>query len=236
MNDPIHEVLDATWPAASVRKVGGFRVREGRGGGSRVSCASLDTAFEEADIDAAEAAHRALRQQPKFMIRDGDEALDKTLETRGYELCDPVVIYTAPVTGLPTEAPPLTAFAHWPPLAITREIWARTDIGPERQAVIERAAMPKTAILGRMKDRAAGAGFVAIHDGMAMIHGLAVLPEFRRHGLARALMAEANRWAIREGAGLLALAARRENPAACALCDALGMSPRLTCHYRRLVT
>ena len=34
------EVIDATWPAASSRMAGGFRVREGLGGGSRVSSAS----------------------------------------------------------------------------------------------------------------------------------------------------------------------------------------------------
>ena len=50
------EVIDATWPAASSRMAGGFRVREGLGGGSRVSSASLELALEQADIDAAIAA------------------------------------------------------------------------------------------------------------------------------------------------------------------------------------
>ncbi|MBZ4023650.1 GNAT family N-acetyltransferase [Rhodobacter sp. TJ_12] len=226
-------VIEATWPAASTRRAGGFVIREGLGGGSRVSCASLEGPFETADLDAAEAAHRALGQQPKFMLRPGDAALDAALDSRGYELFDPVVIYTAPVAQLPQEVPPVTAFAHWPPLAIAREIWADTGIGPERQAVMARAAAPKAVVLGRTQDRAAGAGFIAMHGRTAMVHALSVLPEFRRHGLARAMMAEATRWAAQQGAETLALIVTRANEPANALYRALGMMHSGTYHYRR---
>lgn len=233
MTDPLFAVIDGTWPAASSRRAGGFEVREGQGGGSRVSCASLEAPFESADIDAAIAAHRALGQEPKFIIRPGEEALDAALAERGFELFDPVVIYTAPLARLSTEVPPVTAFAHWPPLAITCEVWAESGIGPGRQAVAERAPMPKAAILGRTNDRAAGAAFVGIHAGTAMLHALAVLPEFRRKGLARHIMAEAARWAQDEGATHLALVVTRRNEAANGLYQSLGMEPACHYHYRR---
>ncbi|PTV95115.1 acetyltransferase (GNAT) family protein [Rhodobacter aestuarii] len=229
-------VIDATWPAASTRRVGGFVIREGLGGGSRVSCASLEGAFDQADIAAAEAAHRALGQQPKFMLRPEDTALDAALEARCYELFDPVVIYTVPIAQLPQDVPPVTAFAHWPPLAIAREVWDETSIGPERQAVMARATGPKAVVLGRKQDRAAGAGFVAIHEGVAMVHALSVLPSFRRHGLARAMMAEATRWAAEQGAETLALVVTRANAPANALYRALGMAETCSYHYRREVT
>lgn len=235
MRDPLFEVIDATWPAASTREAGGFLVREGRGGGSRVSCASLEAPLEHADLDAAIAAHKALDQQPKFIIRPGEEALDAALAERGFELFDPVVIYAAPLARLSAEVPPVTAFAHWPPLAITREVWSESEIGAGRQAVAERASAPKAAILGRTQDRAAGAAFVGIHAGTAMLHALAVLPEFRRKGLARNIMAEAVRWAAGEGAETLALVVRRKNEAANALYRAIGMEAACYYHYRREV-
>lgn len=233
MRDPLFEVIDATWPAASSREAGGFIVREGLGGGSRVSCASLETPLDSAEIDAAIAAHRALGQQPKFIIRPGEEALDAALADRGFELFDPVVIYDAPLAALPAEVPPVTAFAHWPPLAITREVWAEAEIGPGRQAVAERAPAPKAAILGRTNDRAAGAAFVGIHRGTAMLHALVVLPEFRRRNVARNIMAEAVRWARAEGAERLALVVTRRNEAANALYRAIGMEATCYYHYRR---
>lgn len=227
------DVIDATWPAASSRMAGGFRVREGLGGGSRVSSASLEVPFPQADIDAAITAHRAFAQQPKFLIRPGEDALDQALAERDFELFDPVVLRVAPIERLLAEIPPVTAFAHWPPLAITREVWAQGDIGPARQAIVARATGAKAAILGRKSDRAAGAAFVAIHDDIAMLHGLIVLPDFRRQGLAAAMMAEAARWSAANGAHTLALAVTKANAPANALYAGLGMEPASHYHYRR---
>lgn len=233
MSDPLFAVIDATWPAASTQVTGGFLIREGRGGGSRVSSASLEVALEKADIAAAIAAQHALGQPAKFILRPGEEALDATLDAMGFELFDPVLIYSATLDSLCVEVPPVTAFAHWPPLAMAREIWAQTGIGAERQAVIDRGPGPKAVVLGRSQDRAAGAAFVGIHGETAMLHALVVLPEFRRHGLARAMMAEAGRWAKDAGASRLALVVTRANAAANALYCSLGMAPACSYHYRR---
>jgi hypothetical protein len=65
---------------------------------------------------------------------------------------------------------------------------------------MERAAGPKTALLGRVRDRAAGTAFVALHDDVAMVHALEVVPGFRRAGVARNLM---------QGAAVLGAGCRR---------------------------
>ncbi len=226
-------VIDATWPAASTREAGGFLVREGLGAGSRVSAASLEVPFEACDIDAAIAAHRALNQPVKFMLRPGEEALDAALAARGMEIFDPVIIYGAPIAALLQPVPPVTAFAHWPPLQIARDLWAELGIGAARQGVMDRAPAPKVCVLGRKEDRAAGAMFVGVHDGVAMVHALATLPEMRRKGLARAMMAEAARWADAQGATEMTLVVTRANAAANGLYRTLGMTEVGSYHYRR---
>ncbi|KFE34818.1 GNAT family N-acetyltransferase [Thioclava atlantica] len=225
-------IIDASWPAASLRRAGGFLIREGKGGGSRVSCATLEVPLEEADIPAAEAAHVALGQVPRFMIRGGEEALDAALAARGYVAHDPTRIWSAPIARVQGEVPPVTAFAHWPPLQIVRDLWSELQVGPERQAIMERITEPKACVLGRRDDRAAGAAFVTLHEGIAMVHALAVAPAFRRKGLARALIYEAARWAKEQGATQFEMLVVEANDASTSLAKSLGMTVRQSYHYR----
>ncbi len=232
MND-LFAVTDATWPAVAIHRAGAFRVREGRGGGQRVSAATLAAAWGDADIDAAEAMQRSLGQSPLFMIRDGEETLDAALAARGYRIKDPVNIYEAPVTMLTTEpAAPMTAFAIWPPLAIMHDIWAEGGIGTERIAVMERASGPKTAILGRVNDRASGAAFVAGHGDTAMLHALHIVPDQRRQGSAVKMMRRAAHWAQDQGITRFSVLVTAANQPANALYTSLGMQIVGHYHYR----
>ncbi len=123
--EALAEAIEATWPAAAVRAEGPFVVREGDGGGQRVSAVSVTGPFTEAALDALAA--------PLFVVYPGrsaaDEALDAALAARGYALHDPVVAYAAPVAALAGELPFLAAFAHWPPLEAAKEAWAAGGIG-----------------------------------------------------------------------------------------------------------
>lgn len=226
-------VIDATWPAAALHRAGAFVVREGRGGGKRVSAASAAGPWTEADIDAAIATHARIGQPGLFMIRPGDAALDAALAARGFAIIDPVAVLAAPVAQLAAERPPpITAFCLWPPLAIMRDLWTEDGVGPGRQAVMDRAPAPKCAVLGRTDDRAAGAGFVGIHAGVAMLHAFHVLPALRRRGLARHMLHEVAFWAAENGAETLALVVTRANAAALTLYLGAGMAEVVGYHYR----
>lgn len=230
-------LLDGTWPAAQMDRCGPFTLRQGLGGGSRVSAATCDGAATPAQIDAAEAEMRDLGQQPLFMIRPGDAALDAQLERRGYEMFDPVVAYACPVaqlTDLPL--PRVTVFSLWEPLAIMREIWAAGGIGAARRAIMDRAAGPKTGLLARYNEKPGAAAFVAIHDGIAMLHALEILPHQRMQGLGKWMMRGAAFWAAENGANTLAVACTRANAGANALYSSLGMSQVGQYHYRRKPT
>ena len=230
----IFAVSDATWPCGARHMVGPFTVREGHGGGQRVSSATVDGDWNPSDLAAVEVEHLRLGQKPIFMIRPGDEALDQALDERGYRIVDPVTIYESPVADLVAEVPRLSAFALWPPLAIMRDIWADGGIGPGRLAVMERAAPPKTAILGRVNDRASGAAFVAIHEETAMLHALHILPDQRRHKSAVNIMRKAAEWAQDHGAERFSVLVTNANMPANALYASLGMGIVGQYHYRSI--
>lgn len=234
MTQPTQEqllgALSATWPAAAVRESGGFLIRRGLGGGKRVSAATA--AGGTWDIDTAIAAMRGLGQTPLFMIRAEDEALDADLAARGLAVADPTALYAAPAASLQAEVPRITVFDIWEPLAVMLEIWAEAGIGPARIEVMRRAANPKTALFGRVGNKPAGVGFLALDGEVAMIHALEVRPAGRRKGLARHMMHHAANWAVQHGASHIALAVTRANEGANALYASLGMAVVGGYHYR----
>ncbi|SDL18915.1 GNAT family N-acetyltransferase [Paracoccus chinensis] len=215
----------ATWPAAEYAREGAFVVARGEGGGGRVSAARAVADWSEAAIAAAEARHHAWGQPLLFSVDAGDRVLAEVLAARGYRELDPTLVLSAPLASLAEPPiPPVTAMDCWPPLAIQRDLWAQTGIGPERQAIIDRAGHPKAAILGRTRDRAAGVGFVAVHGRYAMLHALAVLPESRGRGLGTWMVRRAARFGLEHGAQELALAVTAANAPARVMYERLGFA------------
>lgn len=231
----LYDVIDHTWPAARSLKTGPFLLRDGQGGGKRVSAAtSLRTDWTQADLVRAEQGMRDLDQSSLFMIREGDQRLDDALGERGYHIVDPVVMYCIPVAALSGNIPPrVSTFEIWRPLAIGYDIWAAGGIGPARWDVMERAGGPKTSILGRWNDSPAGVGFVAIHDGIAMMHALEILPHQRRQGMAEKMIARAAIWAERNNASHISAVCTLANDAANKLYSKLGMTVVGHYHYRQ---
>jgi GNAT superfamily N-acetyltransferase len=216
--EAIAAVMEATWPPARAWREGPFTFRDGAGGGKRVSAASCEGDWAEAELALLEGM-----AEPLALIRPGDGALDAALGQRGWQVVDPVRVYAAPVAGLQADLPPLAAFPHWPPLAIARSIWEDGGIGPARIAVMDRVSGPKAAILARDGDRPAGVAFVAGHGTEAMVHALEVRPAHRRRGIGATLLRAASNWAASEGASRLSLAVTERNSAARALYARLGM-------------
>ena len=228
----LHPAAEATWPPSTVSRLGPWTIRKGPGG-KRVSAATAEAPFRPEDVADAERTMERMGQLPLFMIRDGDAELDAALDAAGYGIVDPTLLYAIPVAALTNRpAPPASAFRIWPPLAIMRSLWAAGGIGPDRVAVMDRAAEPRTALLARMEDRAAGCAFVACRGDCAMIHAIEVAPPFRRKGAASNLLRSAAFWAQDRGAACLALAVTRANGAARSLYASLGLAVVGQYHYR----
>ena len=228
------QVCEVTWPPVSMSTQGAWTIREGRGGGQRVSSATENWPTTEADLATAEEAMLALGQVPIFQIREGERPLDLMLDHHGYEIADPVNIYAIAMDEMLTHtAPPVSGFAIWPPLAIMREMWLDMGIDAGRQAVMERTKAPKAALLGRTDDNPAGVAFVAIHQGIAMLHALEVVPALRRRGTGRNLLIAAANWAADNGAKVFSLIVTQGNHAANPLYASLGMRLLGHYHYRK---
>ncbi|MCL3881846.1 GNAT family N-acetyltransferase [Marivita sp. GX14005] len=229
----LYAAADATWPPAERIDAGPWMLRNGAGGGKRVSAATAESAWRADDLAAAEAAMRLLGQAPLFMIREGEADLDLALEARGYAMIDPVDIWWCPLaklTDLPI--PRVTAFALWEPLAVMRDIWQAGGIDDARIAVMERAAHPKTSIFGRIDDKPAGAAFCAIHAGIALVHAIEIASAHRRKGLAAWMIRRAAFWAAENGANSMAVLCKKANDAAIGLYTSLDMQVVGQYHYR----
>ncbi len=231
----LYAVTEATWPPAERTPAGPWMLRNGAGGGKRVSAATAEGDWGDDDLPAAETAMRLLGQDALFMIREGDDALDAALADRGYEVIDPVNLWICPIDKLTDVAVPrVTAFAIWEPLAIMRDIWEAGGIGPARIAVMERAELPKTGIFGRINDKPAGTGYCAISEGIAMVHALEIAKSQRRKGMGVWMMRQAAHWAKANGADWMSVICTQANAGANGLYASLGMQVVGQYHYRIL--
>lgn len=234
--ETLMQVCEATWPAAATAPCGPFTIRDGQGGGSRVSSAKLDGTgpVSADDLAKAESAMQALGQKRIFQITPDQGPFDAQLDAAGYTLFDPVILYAAPIGPMADRPiPRVCAFSVWEPLAIQIDIWAAAGIGPERIAVMKRAKCPKTSILGRLNDSPAGTAYVGLHDGVAMLHALEILPHQQKQGMGGHAMRQAAFWGRAHGASHIAVIVRRDNVAGNALYSSLGMTPVGAYHYRK---
>lgn len=228
----LHKALAETWPAARVIDVGPWQLREGLGGGQRVSSAYTKSAVSKDDLETAFDGMQSIGQPAVFMIRDGDDNLDAWLEQRGLTVSDPTALYVVSASDIARSYPITTIIPAWPPLAIQREIWTKNGIDDARIAVMERCPKPKTSMVMRINDTPAATVFLAQTGSITMLHALVVQPANRRLGVGEIALRAAAKWAVDQNADWLALAVTKANTPANALYQKLGMSSVAYYHYR----
>lgn len=228
----LFDVIEATWPPFATENCDGVTLRDGQGGGKRVSAATAPDNTSEAILDLV-IERMGVSMDPLFQIEDGQKRLDRLLADRGFDVIDPVSIYLANIQRVAEDGPPpVSAFSTWPPLAMQTEVWEAAGVNASRRAVMARVQGPKRALLARTGNAPSGAAFVAIHEDTAMVHALEISAEFRRNSAGRNLMRCAAQWAASEGATQIATLTLKDNVPANALFTSLGMRPVGQYHYR----
>ena len=167
------------------------------------------------------------RLRPGTIFGTIDAVEDPTAEilaARGYVAGGLSDLMAGPAGPLLGPLPPVSGFPHFPPLAICEALWDAHGNDATRRAPMARAPGPKTAILLRMDDRAAGALFACVVDGMAVLHLVLTLPRFRRRGVGLLGLRHAATWAAANGAHSLVLPVEASNDAATALYARAGMT------------
>lgn len=229
----LFQAMDATWAPAEMLEFGPWTLRQGKGGGKRVSAATTESLVTEDDITKAEAAMRDMGQDPIFMIQNDGDALDGMLASLGYRIVDPVLIYVAPAEKIAEVNPaPLDAIPCYGPLALMEELWRQGGIQKPRISVMARTSEPKTYLFGRYNNCPAGAAFVASDKEIAMLHALEISNAFRRFGIGRNILGRAALWALEQDAEYLSVVTTGENLPAQGLFAGLGMQVAGKYHYR----
>ncbi|KIT15286.1 GNAT family N-acetyltransferase [Jannaschia aquimarina] len=221
----IMAAIRATWPPSGLERSGPFDLPAETRGTRRATSARLRPGATATEADIAEVER--IRPGTVFGTTDDHEdALVALLRARGYGEGGISDLMAGPVAPLLGDLPPVSGFAHWPPLAVAEALWDDDGNDATRRAPMMRAPEPRVAILLRHSDRAAGALFVGIHDRIAVLHLVLTLPRFRRQGVGIIGMRHAAVWAAGQGATHLALPVEASNAAAVALYRRAGLERR----------
>lgn len=219
----LYDATDATWPSASVTMQDGWIIKDGAGGGKRVSAAlQIDPLAKILD---AERAMQAIGQDRLFQIRTNEGTLDAELEELGYTLIDRVVLLLAPLADLTKDNRFQSQNTPNPAL---KKIWADGGVGPARLDVMQRATCKKSII--HIDDRAVA--YAGIHKGICMAHAVEVSKRHRRQGLGKEIMHAVAGWADQQGAEFMAVITVMNNTPARTLYQNLGMAEVGHYHYR----
>ena len=225
--------LEDTWPPEQVIYFENWTIRISDGAGKRASAISLEGPWEETSFRKLKDLLRKLGKSEIFIIYQSGSLFEKELIKLNYQVFDKSCIFEISVTELiKSKPPPVSMFSIWPPLHIQKELWNSNGIGLQRQFVMNRASQLKTSILGRWNDNPVASAFIAKSGNMAFLHALVVDQNFRRQGVARALMRHAGQWAEKHNCAKLMVVTTEANAAATSLYTSLEFQLVNKYHYR----
>lgn len=237
--------MDRGWPAVHSIELDGWRIRLSGGVTSRANSvlplrSPLDPVAALAEVEQIYAA-RGLR--PCFQLSPGAEpaALEALLETHGYEPDRPSLVQTA---GAATALRLLSAdgvdvSVHDTPDEAWMDRWWSVDGrgGADAYAVARRILTGGPALYASLRDGAGTAAVarLALVEDWGGLYCLAVRPDARGRGHARAVLAALLAAGVCEGATRTWLQVLETNHPARSLYEAVGFSTAYAYHYRTLL-
>jgi ribosomal protein S18 acetylase RimI-like enzyme len=225
-----HLIADA-WPAAETSALGEWRLRWAWGvtrrANSVIATGHPDRALDAA-VDTAEAFYAARGLATRFQLSKGaaPAALSLLLAERGYAEDARTDVITAPLAGVAVRGG-----AGWATAEATApgDAWwliysavehgsvqpaGGTDVEGAFRGTLLRPSAPTIFVTASRDGVPAAAGQGVAQGEWLGLQCVATLPEFRRTGGARAVMASLARWGERQGCRFVYLAVLRSNAAA----------------------
>ncbi len=201
------------FPAAEQERAGGWLLRADTADPLRRLNSALPLG-PPMDLDVVEDWYRSRGLRPRVMVTpEADlDALDAALADRGYEVEVPADI----LVGDPFEV-------------LDRLAGAAHQVVPTELIAPPAALRSGEEIVQLGAAEGAGRATVVLQDGWSLLLALEVAPEFRRRGIASALV---RAWArVADGRGLY-LQVRQDNAPGHALYEAAGFTRSHAYHYR----
>lgn len=254
----VERACAAAWPAARRDEIAGWAVSRSGGGTRRINSASpagADTRLDVAGLAAIEFAYAEVAQPAILRLTDLTDDAVPLLDAAGYAPAEGSVrtLYratgderTGDAAACEERAGEARAGegtvilddrpgAGW--LAGRRHLSVACGAGMHHHtSPAMRVSAPACFARIEAAGAACSAGFVVLHDGIAVIEGVATAPDRRRRGHAAALVSALLQWAVESGAHGVALQVEMSNAAARRLYRRLGFTIDLYgYHYRRKV-
>jgi ribosomal protein S18 acetylase RimI-like enzyme len=240
----IERLADIAWPAAERVPLGPWQLRANAGVTRRTnsvftaSLADIPAAELVRLVGAAERFYAERRLPPVFQISaaTGALGLDDLLANRGYAVDGGSEVWTAASNQVarPELSEGVIARAEEPSAA-----WfdvAFVDDGPERrrvhEGIVRRSPQPRVFLSAVIDGRVAACAMAVGGGGQTGLFCMTTRPNFRRRGLASALLGEVAAWAAARGDAGVYLQVMRENDGAKGLYRNAGFAHAYGYHYR----
>jgi ribosomal protein S18 acetylase RimI-like enzyme len=203
------EVLLDAWPPLERERLGGWTLRFARGftrrANSVLAIGEPTLPLDEA-ISHCEQRYAARGLPARFQVREGIGAgeLERLLRALGYTFGHPAHVLAGP---LPAAQPDARVVHGDVPCDGWLELWLASRGDPEAaeaaREILARVSRPRTFACLRVDGRVMATALGTVSPGWLGLNCLAVRPEARRQGLARALLGALAAWARGHGAGRL---------------------------------
>lgn len=216
------------WPAAFAEERDGWLLRRTPGVSRRRSNSALTPARDAGAVETVEEFYRAHDMPVRVQVSpvEAHARLDALLGDRGYRLGGRTAVLTAPVEKV-AEAPvpevPVEvgeSADEW--AAVFAELDHHDDSELVAKSVVSRITAPAGFLAVRDEGRPVGMGLVVGGSRWAGVFCMATRPEYRRRGVARAVLGAGARWAARQGAERLYLQVEKGNDSARRLYEQVG--------------
>lgn len=233
----LEELAARTWRGVEEERHGGWLLRAADGFSGRANSALVVGDPPEPLADAVATVSRwyaARGLTPRAQLPGPAGAADAAFAAAGWTRAEDVLVLTAPLTPWTAPEVPVDLSPEPDDAWLAGYRYRGAPLPPEARAVLTGADDPVFASVrpGPAQDRPAAVARGVVEDGWLVITAVTVAEEFRRRGLARAVMAALAAAGRERAAHSCLLQVSDDNEPALSLYARLGFTEHHRYHYR----